>query len=65
MQSFGSHGGGGIGKILGIVFLLIGAYALVTFLGIISFDIPFLSAYLLPACAIGSFIGGIFMLVKK
>ena len=65
MSGFGSHEGGGSGKLLGILFLLVGAYALVTFFGIISFDIPFLSAYLLPACAIGSFIGGIFMLVKK
>lgn len=65
MSSFGSHEGSGIGKILGIIFLLVGAYAIVTFFGIISFEIPVISAYLLPLCAIGSFIGGIFMLIKK
>ncbi len=60
-----AHGAeGSIAKIIGVIFILIGAYTLLTFYKIISFAIPASPEQILLACAIGSVIGGLYMLVR-
>lgn len=55
---------GGIAKILGVLFILVGIYAVVDLYGIFSID-AITGNYVLIACAVGSVIGGLFMLGKS
>ena len=57
--------GSGLLSLLGILFIVIGVYALVSIYGIFSLKLPFTSEQILIATSIGSIIGGIFMLVRR
>ncbi len=55
---------GSIAKILGIIFILMGIYALLDFYGIFTID-AISETYALIGCAIGSILGGLYMLGKS
>ncbi len=55
---------GGIAKILGILFVLIGIYALLDWYGIFSIS-AITEVYVLVGCAIGSILGGLYMLGRS
>jgi hypothetical protein len=56
---------GSIAKVIGVIFLVIGAYTLLTFYKVISFEIPGITQeQLFLLCALGSAICGIYMLLK-
>jgi len=56
---------GSIAKVFGVIFVIIGGYALLTFYKVISFQIQVVtSEQLFLMCAMASVIGGLYMLVK-
>jgi len=59
---YGMHEGaeGGAAKLLGIIFILIGVYALLNFYGIFSIE-AIKNNYVLIGAAIGSILGGLYM----
>ena len=56
---------GRVAKLVGILFILVGGYALVNLYGIFSINLPFSSGQVLIAVSIGSIIGGIYMLTRS
>ena len=62
-KSFEKKRRGGLRIILGLIFLISGLFFLVNYIGIsLAFNVQFLESILTWMSAVGSFVGGIYML---